>query len=117
MNYSKKHIAAIILGLFIAIIGIILSNTYRPYIYKNQIYDFHLADTIGNWVAIPASTLFFWGIKKGRRKFTKELSTAILAILIYEFTLSTFDWWDVLVTFISAGITYLFYLLYKKLAC
>ena len=31
---------------FFFILGIVLSNTYRPYIYENHIFDFHLADTI-----------------------------------------------------------------------
>ena len=33
----------IISGILIAVIGLVLSHTYRPYVYENHINDFHLA--------------------------------------------------------------------------
>lgn len=53
---NKKYI---ILGSSIGIAGLILSHTYRPYIYENHIYDFHIADTIGSIVCVPAATYYF----------------------------------------------------------
>lgn len=40
----------IISGILIAAIGLVLSHTYRPYVYENHINDFHLADVIGSVV-------------------------------------------------------------------
>ncbi len=44
---KKQYKIPYILGaLFFFILGVVLSNTYRPYIYTNHIYDYHFADTI-----------------------------------------------------------------------
>ena len=58
---------------FFFILGIVLSNTYRPYIYENHIFDFHLADTIGNLVAVPSLSLLLLAMRK-----YESLSKAIL---------------------------------------
>ena len=42
----------IISGILIAVIGLVLSHTYRPYVYENHINDFHLADVIGSMALI-----------------------------------------------------------------
>ena len=34
----------IISGILIVAIGLVLSHTYRPYVYENHINDYHLAD-------------------------------------------------------------------------
>ncbi|GHV09519.1 hypothetical protein FACS1894162_0250 [Bacteroidia bacterium] len=113
MGYAKKYIVAIISGLLIAFICFVLTNTYRPYIYANHINDFHFADTITNWLALPAGTLFFWGLHKGRYSFKKEILYAIGGLIIYEFIGLTFDWYDIIATILSGGITFLFYFTYK----
>ena len=66
---------------FFFILGIVLSNTYRPYIYENHIFDFHLADTIGNLVAVPSLSLLLLAMRK-----YESLSKAIL-YSIFVFTL------------------------------
>jgi hypothetical protein len=58
MKYPRKKNAALFLSVLLSLLGILLSYTYRPYIYSNYIFDFHLADTIGSWVCIPAASLF-----------------------------------------------------------
>ena len=98
MRYTKKHIIAIISGLTIALIGAILSKTYRPYIYENNINDFHLADTITSWICVPALSLFFWGISKD--KFQKCFIGSFLGMLFCEFFLGlTFDLHDIIAIF------------------
>ena len=49
---------------FFFILGIVLSNTYRPYIYENHIFDFHLADTIGNFGSSAFSLFVIIGYEK-----------------------------------------------------
>ena len=111
MGYTKKHIVAVVSGLIVACICVVLSKTYRPYIYENHINDFHIADTISNWLAVPAATLFLWGIFKGRTKFKKGILYSVITFIIYEFILSaTFDFWDIIATVLSGGITYLIYI-------
>jgi hypothetical protein len=113
MGYTKKHIIAIISGLLIVFICTVLSKTYRPYIYANYINDFHLADTITNWLALPAGTLFFWGLHKGNDSFKKGILYAVVGLIIYEFIGLTFDWYDIIATILSGGVTFLIYLAYK----
>ena len=52
----------VISGILIACIGLLLSYTYRPYVYENHINDFHLADVIGSIVCVPAQVLCAYGI-------------------------------------------------------
>lgn len=67
---------------FFFILGIVLSNTYRPYIYENHIFDFHLADTIGNLVAVPSLSLLLLAMRK-----YESLSKAILySIFVFTFS-------------------------------
>ena len=70
---------------FFFILGIVLSNTYRPYIYENHIFDFHLADTIGNLVAVPSLSLLLLAMRK-----YESLSKAIL-YSIFVFTIIVLD--------------------------
>jgi hypothetical protein len=117
MAYTRKHIIAMISGLLIALSCGILSKTYRPYIYENHINDFHLADTIPNWLAVPAVTLFLWGLSKGKiykYNFKMGIVCSAMSIVFFEFILSaTFDYWDLIATILSGGVTFCIYMIYK----
>lgn len=52
----------VISGILIACVGLVLSYTYRPYVYENHIDDFHLADVIGSIVCVPVDMLYACGI-------------------------------------------------------
>ena len=91
------------------LIGVLLTYFYRPYIYANHINDWHLADTIGNIVAVPAVAFLFYAAQKTVR-YTK-LTVLILDFLVwclYEAFFSlTFDWRDILASLIMCFVTYL----------
>jgi hypothetical protein len=115
-SYTKKHIIAIVSGLFIAVICLILSKTYRPYIYENNINDFHLADTFPNWLAVPAGTLFLWGLFKGKETFKKDILYGVISFILIEFLLSaTIDYRDIVATLLSGGGFFSIYMIYKYL--
>ncbi len=115
MRYLKIHIIAMVLGFIIVLISFLLSITYRPYIYQNHIYDFHIADTYSNWLAVPASTLFFWGYGKGKYKINKIILGSVIGFIIYEFILSgTLDILDIIATLLSGSIIFIIYKLYTK---
>jgi hypothetical protein len=104
----KKYI---FIASFFFIMGIILSHTYRPYIYENHLFDFHLADTIGNWVAVPASLFFLSGVQKKTFKIHRTIPIIVVTYILYEFAgiaglHGTFDIFDILATIISGIITY-----------
>lgn len=101
----QKNWYYIIGAAFFFILGAVLSNTYRPYIYKNHIYDFHLADVIGNLVAVPSLVLLLLGLN--RYTLPKAVLYSVFVWTIYEILpIGVFDYYDLLATLISALITY-----------
>ena len=106
----------IISGILIATLGLVLSHTYRPYIYENHINDFHLADVIGSVVCVPAAVLFFYGINN-RYSIKHYTIEAIIAYITYEFLgllhiHGTFDVYDIIAIIISSLVFYRLCLLF-----
>ena len=98
--------------------GLLLNFTYRPYVYRNHINDLHLADVIGNIVAVPAAAFFFYAMNKTIRynKFA-ILVIDFLLWCLYEVAFSTtFDWWDILASLIMCFVTYPILLVLEKRA-
>ena len=100
----------ILYSMAIALVGVVLSHTYRPYIYANHIDDFHLADVIGNIVCVPAVTLFFYGIDN-RHSLRWYVLLSVLVYIAYEFLglwgiHGTFDFYDILATLFSGAVCY-----------
>ena len=86
----------IISGILIAVIGLVLSHTYRPYVYENHINDFHLADVIGSVVCVGAAIVY----------------------IAYEFLglfhiHGTFDVYDIIAIIISSLVFYRLCLLFR----
>jgi hypothetical protein len=105
----KQRIVYGVLTLACCCLGWLLSATYRPYIYANHINDFHIADTLGNLVAVPAAYCFFYAQSK---KVTYTNGFILLLVwfiwLIYELIFSnTFDWYDILATTLMCLVMYL----------
>lgn len=108
METKRKQIAV---SLILFFLSIILSHTYRPYIYKNHFFDFHFADTIGNIFAVPTALFFLCGINKSKTKINSSIPIIIVAFILYEFLAllklhGVFDIFDIIATVISGTITY-----------
>lgn len=105
---NKRRWGYLLLCVLCAGIGWILSFTYRPYIYANHINDWHLADTIGNIVAVPATAFLFYAVQKTiRQTILAVLTLDFFSWCLYELVFSmTFDWWDILTSFLMCLITY-----------
>ena len=106
----------IILGILIAAIGLVLSHTYRPYIYENHINDFHLADVIGSIVCVPAAVLCVYGIDN-RYSIKQYTIGAAVVYIAYEFLglfhiHGTFDVYDIIAIIISSLVFYRICLLF-----
>ena len=101
------------ISIIILIIGIVLSNIYRPYIYSNKINDFGLADVIGSLISVIVFCTFVWSQKD---YLDKEKNIHILlAVFIYAFlweflgyinVYGTFDIKDVFAACFSGLITF-----------
>lgn len=106
----------IISGILIAAIGLVLSHTYRPYVYENHINDFHLADVIGSVVCVPAAVLCAYGIDS-RYSIKQYTIGAAIAYIAYEFLglfhiHGIFDVYDIIVIIISSIVLYRLCLLF-----
>ncbi len=100
----------ILLGLSLASIGLILNFTYRSFIYSSGIFDFHIADTIGSLLCIPAATFFIRGIQP-KNTFRALLIKMYIFYFVYELaTISTihgtFDKYDLVALSISFTVCY-----------
>ena len=104
---TRKQIYHLVWAIAWTALGLILSWTYRPYIYSHHLFDFHLADTIGNWVAVPAVVNFSLAVSKKQRQLWQRVLLAVVAMAVYEVLLSTFDWYDMIANLLSGLFTFL----------
>ncbi len=116
-EWVKKN--ALIAGLILAGMSLILTLTYRQYIYENNIFDFYIADTLGSLFCIPAASLFFYGVSPKKSKFIDIVKYATLGFFIYEFLSiqpfhGVFDIADLIAMSLSSIFTIYFYLFLKK---
>lgn len=117
-----KKIISLVIGLSIVFIGVCLTNTYRIYIYSNNLYDYHLADTIGSLICVPASVFVFYSITNKKSIYFFIINSTIGFILYEILSLSkihgTFDLYDIVAIIVGAVFTYLsikiFYVIRKK---
>ena len=112
MNKIQKIYLTVLISAIIT--GQILTLTYRPFIYSNNIFDFGLADTIGSLVSVVGLCFFFWTFKTYSNK--EKNKHIIIAVLSYSLIWEplgliglhgTFDWKDIIATFISGLLTFL----------
>ena len=108
ISFSKKNKTYLGISVGIVITGIILSVTYRPYIYANGLYDFNFADTLGSLIAVIGFCFLVWGFKDFPNSvMNKQIVVAVLVYSIIWEPLGllgihgTFDWYDM----IAAGIS------------
>ena len=113
MDKKKYNMPYILGSLFFFIIGAVLSNTYRQYIYANHIYDYHFADTIGNWVAVPSLTLLLVGINK-YKPYKATLYSGTVWFFYEIIPFGTFDYHDLSTTLASGFLTCLAFYISKN---
>ena len=87
---------------------------YRPYIYRNQINDFHLADTIGNTLGVIATIFVSIGfIGQGRIQHEFLIRTIVISVALYEVGQpllgKPIDPWDIVATVITGGLCFMLY--------
>lgn len=87
---------------------------YRPYIYKNEINDFHLADTIGNSLGTIATIFVLIGfIGQGRTQHFFLIKIITMSVAFYEIAHpllgKSMDLWDIVATILTGGLCYVLY--------
>ena len=109
-----------LMSLFFFLITEIGRNIYRPYIYKNHIDDFGIADSIGNLGGILVQ--IFFGLAMFNSQLIKSIRLItffILGYILYEIIQpilprGVFDWQDIYGTLIGGIIAVLLLFLLHK---
>lgn len=86
---------------------------YRPYIYANNINDFHVADTLGNTLGTLATLFFLVAIlSHDTQKGNYLIKIGTISVVLYELAHpllgKPIDIWDVLATLLTGFMSYLF---------
>jgi hypothetical protein len=114
-RFSKQRVINLAIGLSALLVYEFAARPYyRPYIYSQNIYDFHIADTLGNSLGTIAAVfifLFILGGEKSRDNFL--IKTIIISVAVYEMAQpllgKPIDAWDIVATIFSGGFCLLMY--------
>lgn len=112
---TKERVVNLSIGLSAVLIYEFLARPiYRPYIYKNHINDFHLADTLGNSLGTMATVFVLIGfLGHGRKQNIFLINTITISVALYELAHpllgKAIDPWDILATGITGGLCLLLY--------
>jgi len=120
---DNKRIAFFLIFVFMFVFTEIGRKIYRPYIYSNDLFDFWIADTIGNFTGTIAIIFFDFAIVNPKYRQGKIFIIFItFGLIVYEliqFILpgtNTCDWRDIVATLIAGLISWGIYeFLFKKL--
>lgn len=101
-------------------VAFLASTVYRPYIYENNIDDFHLADSLPSFFSVIATYSLidlYYTIRK--KPFNKRFTLIALLVggLIYEslqLLTGGFDWYDMLALLLGFAAVLLFIILLEK---
>ena len=86
-------------------------RVYRPYIYANDIFDFWIADTIGNLTGTITIVFFDFAIVNPTHNAGRIfLAVITIGLIVYEFVQyfsprSVLDWRDIIATLIGGAIS------------
>jgi hypothetical protein len=114
-KFTKERIINLTVGLTAVLIyEFIARPIYRPYIYRNNINDFHVADTIGNTLGTIATVFVLIGfIGKGRSQHIFLIKTITISVALYELAHpllgKPIDPWDILATIVTGGLCLIVY--------
>ncbi len=87
---------------------------YRPYIYTNNINDFHIADTLGNTFGTMPTLFFLVAILSNETtKGNYVIKLGTFSVVIFELAHpllgKTIDIWDIIATITTGFVSYLMY--------
>jgi len=118
---DNKRIAFFLIFVFMFVLTEIGRKIYRPYIYSNDIFDFWIADTIGNLTGTIAIVFFdFTLVNPKYRQGRLFIIIIILGLIVYELLQyfspkSISDWRDIIATLIAGFISWGIYeFIFKK---
>lgn len=114
-RFTRERIINLTIGISaILIYEFIARPIYRPYIYRSNINDFHIADTIGNTLGTVAAIFVTVGfLGQGRTQHLFLIWNNIIGVALYEIAQPFFgkpiDPWDVVATVMTGGLSLILY--------
>jgi hypothetical protein len=108
---TKRRISFFVVFILMFVITEIGRRIYRPYIYANDIFDFWIADTIGNLTGTITIIFFDFAIINPVHKIGRlALLFITFGLIIYELAQyfsprSILDWRDIIATLIAGVIS------------
>ena len=119
---DNKRIAYFLIFVFMFLLTEAGRKIYRPYIYSHDLFDYWIADTIGNFTGTIAIVFFdLAGFNPKYKQGRIFILIIILGLIVYEFLQyfspgSILDWRDIVATIIAGMISRAVYeFLFKKL--
>ena len=121
-RFTKYKIINLAIGICALLIYEFVGRPYyRPYIYSHKIYDFHIADTLGNSLGTIATIFILLSFLTSRVTHGIYLIKIItISVVLYEIAQpllgKVIDIWDTVATILASGLSYLMfhYLFVKK---
>lgn len=114
-KFTRERMVNLAIGVSAILIYEFLARpVYRPYIYRNNIYDFHLADTIGNSLGTLATVFVLIAfIGQGKTQHLFLIKTITLSVAAYELAHpllgKPIDPWDLIATLLTGGLCVILY--------
>ena len=109
---DNKRISFFLIFVVTFIITEIGRKIYRPYIYSHDIFDYWIADTIGNFTGTIAIVFFdFAGVNPKHKQGRVFLVIITFGLIVYELLQyfsprSIMDWKDMIATLIAGLISW-----------
>lgn len=106
---SKQRKIFLSITLFWVIVITLKDYVYRPYVYENNIWDMHIADSSSSFFSVIVGVFFAYSIE--RKQLFTHLGIVLLselAFLFYEVVMSyRFDYYDIWATLLGGYPAYL----------
>lgn len=98
-------------GILMLLFFIILQYNYRPFIYTNDINDYHFADTLGSLFCIPACSFIYLSINLSKSVYQVVLFLFLVNIIVEFISLTgfygVFDIFDVIALLLGTFFSFL----------
>lgn len=108
---TRRRVINFLAGLFALLLTEVGRHVYRPFIYARDIYDFHIADTMGNSVGTTTTIFVMLAVFGRDQKFDDGIVlSCTVGVVLYELGQplmgNPIDPWDVLATVVAGALTW-----------
>jgi hypothetical protein len=108
---TRRRVINLLCGLSALVLTEVGRHVYRPFIYARGIYDFHIADTLGNSFGTITTIFVMLAVFGGDQQSDDRIVlSATVGVVFYELGQpimgNPIDPWDVLATVVAGLLTW-----------